>query len=154
VIVDFAHNGQSLEAAIQVARSLATPDGRVLLVTGAAGERDAGRRSAIGRACTEAERVWIADEDPRGESPDVIAAAIYAAAEAHVGAAVKDRVTVLHDRRAAIRAAIGEARPGDVVLLAGKGHERTIERSGGVEEWDEVRVATEVLTSLGYPQHT
>jgi len=40
------------------------------------------------------------------------------------------------------------------VLLAGKGHERTIERSGGAEEWDEVRVATEVLTSLGYPQHT
>jgi UDP-N-acetylmuramoyl-L-alanyl-D-glutamate--2,6-diaminopimelate ligase len=154
VIVDFAHNGQSLDAAIQVARSLATPDGRVLLVTGAAGERDAGRRSAIGRVCTEAERVWIADEDPRGESPDVIAAAIYAAAEAHVGAAAKERITVLHDRRAAIRAAIGEARPGDVVLLAGKGHERTIERSGGAEEWDEVRVATEVLTSLGYPQHT
>ncbi len=51
-------------------------------------------------------------------------------------------------------ARIGEARPGDVVLLAGKGHERTIERSGGAEEWDEVRVATEVLTSLGYPQHT
>ena len=154
VIVDFAHNGQSLEAAIQVVRSLASPDGRVLLVTGAAGERDAGRRSAIGRVCIQAERVWIADEDPRGESPDVIAAAIYAAAEAHMGAAAKDRVTVLHDRRAAIRAAIGEARPGDVVLLAGKGHERTIERSGGAEEWDEVGVATEVLTSLGYPQHT
>jgi len=154
VIVDFAHNGQSLQAAIQVARTLATPGGRVLLVTGAAGERDTGRRSAIGRVCTEAERVWIADEDPRGESPDVIAAAIFDAAVAHAGAGAKDRITVLHDRGAAIRAAIGEARSGDVVLLAGKGHERTIERSGGAEEWDEVRVATEVLTSLGYPQRT
>jgi UDP-N-acetylmuramoyl-L-alanyl-D-glutamate--2,6-diaminopimelate ligase len=104
--------------------------------------------------CTEAERVWIADEDPRGESPDVIAAAITAAAEALIGEKAKRQLTVLHDRRAAIRAAIGEARPGDVVLLAGKGHERTIERSGGGEEWDEVRVATEVLTALGYPQQT
>jgi UDP-N-acetylmuramoyl-L-alanyl-D-glutamate--2,6-diaminopimelate ligase len=154
VIVDFAHNGPSLQAAIHVARSLAATGGRVLLVTGAAGERDTGRRSAIGRVCTEAERVWIADEDPRGESPDVIAAAITAAAEALIGEKAKRQLTVLHDRRAAIRAAIGEARPGDVVLLAGKGHERTIERSGGGEEWDEVRVATEVLTALGYPQQT
>jgi len=154
VIVDFAHNGPSLQAAIHVARSLAVPGGRVLLVTGAAGERDAGRRSAIGRVCTEAERVWIADEDPRGESPDVIAAAITAAAEELIGEKAKRQLTVLHDRRAAIRAAIGDARPGDVVLLAGKGHERTIERSGGGEEWDEVRVATEALTALGYPQQT
>lgn len=154
VIVDFAHNGPSLQAAIHVARSLVIPGGRVLLVTGAAGERDAGRRSAIGRVCTEAERVWIADEDPRGESPDLIAAAITAAAEELIGEKAKRQLTVLHDRRAAIRAAIGDARPGDVVLLAGKGHERTIERSGGGEEWDEVRVATEALTALGYPQQT
>ena len=63
-------------------------------------------------------------------------------------------LTVQHDRRAAIRAAIGDARPGDVVLLAGKGHERTIERSGGDEAWDEVREATEALSALGYPQQT
>lgn len=154
VLVDFAHNGASLQAAIQVARSLAVPGGRVLLVTGAAGGRDVGRRSAIGRVCIEADRVWIADEDPRGESPDDIAAAITAAAVELIGEKAKRQLTVLHDRRAAIRAAIGEARPGDAVLLAGKGHERTIERSGGEEEWDEVREATEALASLGYPQQT
>lgn len=154
VIVDFAHNGPSLEAAIRVARSLAVPSGRVLLVTGAAGERDPGRRSAIGRVCVEADRVWIADEDPRGESPDAIATAITAAAEEQIGEKAKRMLTVQHDRRAAIRAAIGDARPGDVVLLAGKGHERTIERSGGDEAWDEVREATEALSALGYPQQT
>lgn len=154
VIVDFAHNGPSLAAAIDLARSLADPGGRVLLVTGAAGGRDVGRRSAIGRACTAAERVWIADEDPRDESPDDIAAAICAAAEELIGSNVRRRLTVMHDRRAAIRAAIGEARPGDVVLLAGKGHERTIERRDGAQDWDEVAVATEALTALGYPQRT
>jgi UDP-N-acetylmuramoyl-L-alanyl-D-glutamate--2,6-diaminopimelate ligase len=154
VLVDFAHNGPSLQAAIQVARSLAVPGGRVLLVTGAAGGRDVGRRSAIGRVCIEADRVWIADEDPRGESPEDIAAAITAAAVELIGEKAKRQLTVLHDRRAAIRAAIGEARPGDAVLLAGKGHERTIERIGGGEEWDEVREATEALASLGYPQQT
>jgi len=154
VIVDFAHNGPSLQASIDVARTLAAPGGRVLLVTGAAGERDTGRRSSIGRACTAAERVWIADEDPRGERSDLIAAEITAAAEEVLGEAARQQLTVLHDRRAAIRAAIGEARPGDVVLLAGKGHERTIERSGAIEDWDEVGVAIEVLSSLGYPQKT
>ena len=154
VIVDFAHNGPSLEAALQVARSLAAPGGRILLVTGAAGERDAGRRSAIGRVCVAAEKVWIADEDPRGESSDAIADEIVAAAVERIGVAANDRITVLHDRRAAIWSAINDARPGDVVLLAGKGHERTIERNGDAEAWDEVGVATEVLTSLGYPQHT
>ena len=56
--------------------------------------------------------------------------------------------------RAAIAAAMAAARPGDVVLLAGKGHEKTIERAGADEPWDEVTVAREALTSLGYPQHT
>ncbi len=154
VIVDFAHTGPSLEAAIEVARSLAGAGGRVLLVTGAAGERDTGRRVAIGRASTKADQIWVADEDPRGESSDLIAAAIRSAAAELLGAAVDQRMTLLHDRRAAITAAVAAARPGDVVLLAGKGHERTIERSGGEEPWDEARVAGEALAALGYPQRT
>jgi UDP-N-acetylmuramoyl-L-alanyl-D-glutamate--2,6-diaminopimelate ligase len=154
VIVDFAHTGPSLAAAIGVARSLAGSNGRVLLVTGAAGERDRGRRTAVGQAAGGADLVWIADEDPRGENPDAIAAAIFVAAEQVMGPSTRERVTVLHDRRAAIAAAMAAASPGDVVLLAGKGHEKTIERAGADEPWDEVTVAREALTSLGYPQRT
>ena len=154
VIVDFAHTGPSLTAAIGVARSLLAPGGRLLLVTGAAGERDPGRRSAVGRAAAAADRTWIADEDPRGEDPDVIAAAIRDAARELLGASASERITTLHDRRAAIATAISAAAPGDVVLLAGKGHEQTIERGGVDEPWDEVAAAREALTSLGYPQGT
>ena len=149
VIVDFAHTGPSLTASVAVARELCSPEGRLLLVTGAAGERDPGRRTAVGQAATGADLVWIADEDPRGEDPDRIAEAIRAAflaASPPPGSSVE----ILHDRAAAIRAAISAARPGDVVLLAGKGHERTIERRGIDEAWDEAAAARSALSSLGY----
>lgn len=150
VIVDFAHTGPSLTASVAVARTLCESDGRVLLVTGAAGERDPGRRAGVGEAATGADLIWIADEDPRGEDPDTIAEEIRTAFLAR-GPRAGSRLEILHDRAAAIRAAVGEARRGDVVLLAGKGHERTIERRGVDEPWDEVGVARSVLNSLGYP---
>ena len=149
VIVDFAHTGPSLTASVAVARELCSPEGRLLLVTGAAGERDPGRRAAVGQAATGADLVWIADEDPRGEDPDLIAEAIQAAflaAAPRAGSSLE----ILHDRAAAIRAAVSAAQPGDVVLLAGKGHERTIERRGVDEDWDEAATARSALSSLGY----
>jgi len=149
VIVDFAHTGPSLTASLAVARELCGPTGRLLLVTGAAGERDPGRRSAVGEAAARADLVWIADEDPRGEDPNHIAGAIqaaYLAASPRAGSSL----VILHDRAAAIHAAIGAAKPGDVVLLAGKGHEQTIERQGVNEAWDEATAARRVLASLGY----
>ena len=155
VIVDFAHTGPSLAAAVGLARGRTAPEGRVLLVTGAAGERDPGRRVAVGRAAAATDIVWIADEDPRFEDPDAIAAAVVAA---HAAACREpdgipaSRSIVLHDRRAAIAAAVHAARPGDVVLLAGKGHERTVERRGVDEAWDEGGAAREALAALGYPQ--
>jgi len=154
VIVDFAHTGPSLTAAIGVARALVASNGRLLLVTGAAGERDPGRRTAVGQAATAADRIWITDEDPRGEDPNLIAAAIRSAALQILGAEASERVITLHDRRAAISAAISAATMGDVVLLAGKGHEQTIERNGRDERWDEVAAAREALAALGYPQRT
>lgn len=150
VIVDFAHTGPSLSAAVAVARGLCAAGGRLLLVTGAAGDRDPGRRAAVGAAAAGADAIWIADEDPRTEDPALIAAAIrgaYLEASHRPEAAC----TVLHDRSTAIHAAIVAARPGDVVLLAGKGHERTIERRGVDEPWDEVAAARSALGTLGYP---
>ena len=151
VLVDFAHTGASMSAALEIARSLRAASGRILVVTGAAGERDPGRRTAIGAAVAIADAVWIADEDPRFEDPDRIATAIASAIEAERSGSAAT-TTIEHDRRAAIRAAIGEAKPGDVVLLAGKGHERTIERRGVDEPWDEAAVAREALRGLGYPR--
>jgi len=150
VIVDFAHTGPSLTASMLVARGMCAPAGRLLLVTGAAGERDPGRRVAIGQAAAGADEVWIADEDPRGEDPNVIADAIRTALLASSPRSARS-VEILHDRAEAIHVAISAARPGDVVLLAGKGHERTIERHGVDEPWDEVAVARRALLSLGYP---
>ena len=149
VIVDFAHTGPSLMASVAVARELCSATGRLLLVTGAAGERDPGRRTAVGQAATGADLVWIADEDPRGEDPNHIAAAIqaaYLAASPRAGSSL----VILHDRAAAIDAAIGAAQPGDVVLLVGKGHERTIERQGVDEAWDEAAAARSSLSARGY----
>jgi UDP-N-acetylmuramoyl-L-alanyl-D-glutamate--2,6-diaminopimelate ligase len=149
VIVDFAHTGPSLSASVAVARGMCGPAGRLLLVTGAAGERDPGRRTGVGRAATGADAVWIADEDPRGEDPNAIGEAIRAAFLATPPRAGSS-LEILHDRAAAIHAAISAARPGDVVLLAGKGHERTIERRGVDEPWDEAATAWSALASLGY----
>ena len=151
VLVDFAHTGASMRAAMEIARGLLAGSGRLLVVTGAAGERDPGRRTAVGAAVASADAIWIADEDPRFEDPDLIATAIGAAIAAERSGAAA-ATTIEHDRRAAINAAIGEAKPGDVVLLAGKGHERTIERRGADEPWDEAAVAREALRSLGYPR--
>jgi UDP-N-acetylmuramoyl-L-alanyl-D-glutamate--2,6-diaminopimelate ligase len=149
VIVDFAHTGPSLTASVAVARALCGPAGRLLLVTGAAGERDPGRRTAVGQAAAAADSVWVADEDPRGEDPNTIAEAIRASFVA-TGPRAGSHIEILHDRTAAIRAAIGAAQPGDVVLLAGKGHEQTIERRGVDEPWDEAAAARSALASLGY----
>ena len=149
VIVDFAHTGPSLTASVAVARALCGPAGRLLLVTGAAGERDPGRRTAVGQAAAAADSVWVADEDPRGEDPNTIAEAIRASFVA-TGPRAGSHFEILHDRAAAIRAAIGAAQPGDVVLLAGKGHEQTIERRGVDEPWDEAAAARSALASLGY----
>ena len=149
VIVDFAHTGPSLTAAIGVARGMCAPSGRLLLVTGAAGERDHGRRIAVGQAATGADVIWVTDEDPRGDDPDLIADQIRTA---FLAASPREasRLEILHNRTAAITAAISAAQPGDVVLLAGKGHERTIERRGIDEPWDEVGAALGALSALGY----
>ena len=153
VLIDFAHTGASMQAAVEIARGLLAPGGRLLVVTGAAGERDPERRTAVGGAVAAADAIWVADEDPRFEDPNVIADAIVGAIAAARGGTVGEpAVAVQHDRRRAIAAALAAATAGDVVLLAGKGHERTIERRGRDEPWDEAAVAREELRALGYPR--
>ena len=114
VYVDYAHTPDALDAAISALRPHAT--GRVIIVFGAGGDRDAGKRIEMGRIAHDwADLVIVTDDNPRGEDPAAIRGAILAGAPA---------AREIGDRRAAIAAALAEARSGDVVLVAGKGHEQ------------------------------
>ncbi|AJA09848.1 UDP-N-acetylmuramoyl-L-alanyl-D-glutamate-2,6-diaminopimelate ligase [Sphingopyxis fribergensis] len=114
VYVDYAHTPDAIEAALDALRPHAT--GRLILVFGAGGDRDQAKRPEMGRIATaKADVLIITDDNPRGEDPAVIRAAIAAAAPA---------AKVIGDRRAAIAAAIAEARADDIICIAGKGHEQ------------------------------
>jgi UDP-N-acetylmuramoyl-L-alanyl-D-glutamate--2,6-diaminopimelate ligase len=117
VLVDYAHTPDALVHAVAAARALAG-DRRVAVVFGCGGDRDAAKREPMGRAAGRADLTVVTSDNPRSEDPSAIAAA----AAAGVRAAGGELVVEL-DRRAAIGIAIDWARPGDVVLVAGKGHE-------------------------------
>ena len=111
-IVDYAHTPDALANVVQAAR--ATTRGHVIVVFGCGGDRDPGKRAEMGRiAAGAADRVIVTSDNPRGEDPLAIARAV----------AGDTNADVILDRRAAIRRAIGEARAGDTVIVAGKGHE-------------------------------
>ncbi|MGP0091720.1 MAG: UDP-N-acetylmuramoyl-L-alanyl-D-glutamate--2,6-diaminopimelate ligase [Xanthobacteraceae bacterium] len=113
IFVDYAHKPDALAKALEALRPYARR--RLIVVFGAGGDRDAGKRPIMGAiAARDADRVIVTDDNPRSEDPAAIRAAILRAAP---GAAE------IGDRRQAIRAAVAELQPGDVLLIAGKGHE-------------------------------
>lgn len=115
-VVDYAHTPDALAKALGALRRHAR--GRVLVVFGCGGERDPGKRALMGEAAERlADRVIVTDDNPRGEDADRIVAMILS------GLRAPARALVQRDRALAISAAIEEARPGDAVLIAGKGHE-------------------------------
>jgi UDP-N-acetylmuramoyl-L-alanyl-D-glutamate--2,6-diaminopimelate ligase len=116
-IVDYAHTPDALAKVLEAARLHAR--GRLVVVFGCGGERDPGKRAPMGAIAERlADTVFVTDDNPRGEDPDAIVAAILA------GMAAPDRARVERDRAAAIAAALSGATSGDVVVVAGKGHER------------------------------
>ncbi len=136
--VDYAHTPDALEAAIAALRPHVADGGRLIVVFGAGGDRDTGKRPEMGAvAARDADLAIVTDDNPRSEDPATIRAAILA------GACGKARD--IGDRRAAIAEAIGEAGPRDIVLIAGKGHEQgQIFGSGEnmrIEAFDDVEVA-------------
>ncbi len=113
VVVDYAHKPEALEAALLALRPFAK--GRLICVFGCGGDRDRGKRPIMGRiAVTHADVVIVTDDNPRSEDPASIRAEILADAPGAIE---------IGDRRAAIQAAIDMMQPGDLVLVAGKGHE-------------------------------
>lgn len=140
VYVDYAHTPDALEAAIAALRPHVADGGRLFVVFGAGGDRDTGKRAQMGEvAARAADLAIVTDDNPRSEDPAAIRAAILAGAGGHA--------REIGDRRAAIAAAIGEAGPSDIVLIAGKGHEQgQIFGSGEtmrIEAFDDVEVARE-----------
>jgi UDP-N-acetylmuramoyl-L-alanyl-D-glutamate--2,6-diaminopimelate ligase len=142
VVVDYAHTPDSLENVLKAARNLT--DTRVLVVFGAGGDRDRGKRPLMGEiAARLADRVIVTSDNPRSENPEAIIEEILAGAGHETDHDI--------DRRTAIMQAISEAQPGDVVVIAGKGHEQGQEFEGGRKlPFDDVTVAREALIASGY----
>jgi UDP-N-acetylmuramoyl-L-alanyl-D-glutamate--2,6-diaminopimelate ligase len=142
VLVDYAHTPDSLENVLRAARDVS--QGRVLSVFGAGGDRDRGKRPKMGRAASSlSDLAVVTSDNPRSEDPAAIIEEILAGVEN--GA----RIEVEPDRRAAIRLAFARARPGDVVVIAGKGHEQGQELEGGRRlPFDDREVAREELRKL------
>ncbi|MFN2557752.1 MAG: UDP-N-acetylmuramoyl-L-alanyl-D-glutamate--2,6-diaminopimelate ligase [Nitriliruptorales bacterium] len=146
VLVDYAHTPDALARAVAACRGLAQPGGRVHVVVGCGGERDRSKRTPMGRIAAEADRAVLTSDNPRSEDPHAILAEVSAGAMSVDGS----EVLVEPDRRRAIAAAIAGASPGDVVLVAGKGHETTQELADRVVPFDDRAVAAEVLAELGW----
>ncbi len=143
VIVDYAHTGHAFRKLLNVLRPLTT--GRVIAVFGSAGERAPERRAGMGEVAAElTDFAVLTNEDPRFEDPDRIIADI-AGVLAGAGRREGHDFIRVPDRRGAIRAAFDRARPGDLVVLAGKGHEQSIIAGDHKLPWDEQRVAEEEL---------
>ena len=135
VFVDYAHTPDALASVLAALRPHA--ERRLAIVFGAGGDRDRGKRPLMGRVAAElADLVYVTDDNPRSEKPSEIRRAILAAAP---------KAIEIGDRRAAIRAAIAELRRGDVLVIAGKGHETGQIVGNEILPFDDVAVAREAL---------
>jgi UDP-N-acetylmuramoyl-L-alanyl-D-glutamate--2,6-diaminopimelate ligase len=143
VVVDYAHKPDAVRAVLATLRPVT--DGRLWIVLGAGGDRDTGKRALMGAvAGSLADVVVVTDDNPRREDPATIRSAIVAGvAHEHLG-----RVVEIADRRAAIERALVEARRGDTVVIAGKGHETGQEIGELVVPFDDRAVAAEILAAL------
>lgn len=145
VLVDYAHTPAGLEVVLAEARELAGAGGRVAVVFGCGGDRDRAKRPLMGAAAARgADLAVVTTDNPRHEDPDGIIAEVLAGART-AGTAGGGTVEVVADRADAIRHALAWAQPGDVVVLAGKGHETTQERGADRVPFDDAVVARQAL---------
>jgi UDP-N-acetylmuramoyl-L-alanyl-D-glutamate--2,6-diaminopimelate ligase len=138
IFVDYAHTPDALKTVLAAARPHAAA--RLIVVFGAGGDRDPGKRPLMGKACADAADIlYVTDDNPRTEEPAVIRRAILAAAP---------QAIEIGDRRNAIHAAIAGLQPGDVLVIAGKGHETGQIVGREILPFDDAAVAAEILGAL------
>jgi UDP-N-acetylmuramoyl-L-alanyl-D-glutamate--2,6-diaminopimelate ligase len=137
VLVDYAHTPDGLENVLQSAREITS--GRLICVFGCGGDRDRGKRPLMGRVARRlADVALVTSDNPRSEDPEAIIADIMDGAP----------MEAEPDRRVAIERAVGMARPGDVVVIAGKGHEQGQQFADRTLPFDDRTVAREALAGL------
>jgi UDP-N-acetylmuramoyl-L-alanyl-D-glutamate--2,6-diaminopimelate ligase len=144
VVIDFAHTPDALEKVLLALRHHCR--GKLVAVFGCGGDRDRGKRPQMAVLAERlADRIWVTSDNPRGESPEAIAADICA------GFAHPETVSVQLDRAMAIRDAIGQSQPEDLVLVAGKGHETWQEVKGEKRYFSDLEQVRMVLQGLAKP---
>lgn len=141
VIVDYAHTPEALHHVLAAARNVVGVGGRVIVVFGCGGDRDASKRPSMGAAACDADIVIVTSDNPRHERPEAIIESIVAG----IPAARSGSVIVEVDRRRAIERGCAEAARGDVVVIAGRGHERFQDVGGNQIPFDDAEVARNVL---------
>ncbi len=144
VVVDYAHTPDGLAQVLAAARELVTGSGRLWVVFGCGGDRDPSKRPIMGRVAAEmADHVIVTSDNPRSEDPDAVIAGVLAGVPRHTRG-----VLTQPDRAAAIARSLGEAAAGDVVVVAGKGHETTQTVGDQQIPFDDRVVARELLAAL------
>jgi UDP-N-acetylmuramoyl-L-alanyl-D-glutamate--2,6-diaminopimelate ligase len=146
VVVDYAHTDDALRNLTALARELVSGAGRVVTLFGCGGDRDRKKRPLMGEAAGRgSDFVVLTSDNPRSEDPlAIINDAVVGLQKTGV------KYTIEPDRRKAVALAIGEARPGDIVLLAGKGHEKVQVGREGAVPFDDLDVAREALRGVGF----
>lgn len=147
VVVDYAHTPDGLAKVLTAAREICP--GRLFVVFGAGGDRDHEKRPLMGAVASEmADLAVVTSDNPRSEDPDAIIA------EVQGGVVDQTKVFAENDRRSAIALALGLAEPGDVVVIAGKGHEKGQEVAGRILPFDDVEEARAALARFRASRRT
>ena len=146
VIIDYAHTPDALRRVLDTTREIIAPGGKIILVFGCGGDRDKTKRPQMGAiAASQADFVIVTSDNPRSEEPMDIAQQIISGIE---DADRRASISVELDRRSAIELALRTARKGDVVIIAGKGHEITQTIGNQVLPFNDAQVANQLIGAL------
>jgi UDP-N-acetylmuramoyl-L-alanyl-D-glutamate--2,6-diaminopimelate ligase len=145
-IVDYAHTPDALENVLKTIANIRTKNETVFTVVGCGGDRDKAKRPVMAKiACELSDKVIITSDNPRSEEPEIIIEEMMAGVE---GQHFKKTLSI-QDRAQAIKTACAMAEPGDIILIAGKGHEKYQEIKGVKHDFDDMKTVKELFEKLG-----